>query len=66
MAVVLCRFGLSARADQVVLKNGDRLTGTIIKSDTKTLLIKTELAGDVNVQWDGIALMVSSARCICN
>jgi hypothetical protein len=36
----------------VTLKNGDRLTGTIVKSDTKTLLIKTELAGDVTVLWD--------------
>ena len=34
-------------ADQVVLKNGDRLTGTIAKSDDKILLIKTEFAGDV-------------------
>jgi putative salt-induced outer membrane protein len=38
-------------ADQVVLKNGDRLTGAITKSDEKTLLIKTEFAGDVEVQW---------------
>jgi putative salt-induced outer membrane protein YdiY len=41
-------------ADQVVLKNGDRLTGTITKSDDKTLLIKTEFAGDVTVQWPAI------------
>ena len=41
-------------ADQVVLKNGDRLTGTITKSDDKTLLIKTEFAGDVTVQWSAV------------
>jgi putative salt-induced outer membrane protein len=41
-------------ADQVVLKNGDRLTGTITKSDEETLLIKTEFAGDVEVQWPAI------------
>jgi putative salt-induced outer membrane protein YdiY len=41
-------------ADQVVLKNGDRLTGTIAKSDDKTLLIKTEFAGDVTVQWPAV------------
>jgi len=41
-------------ADQVVLKNGDRLTGTITKSDNKTLLIKTEFAGDVTVQWPAV------------
>ncbi|MGH9743440.1 MAG: DUF481 domain-containing protein, partial [Candidatus Acidiferrum sp.] len=44
----------------MTLKNGDRLTGTIVKSDAKTLLIKTELAGDVNVQWDAVTSIVSS------
>ena len=41
-------------ADQVVLKNGDRLTGAITKSDGKILLIKTEFAGDVTVQWPAV------------
>lgn len=41
-------------ADQVVLKNGDRLTGTIQKSDDKQLVIKTEFAGEVTVQWAAI------------
>lgn len=54
----LCATGVLA--DQVTLKNGDRLTGTIIKSDAKTLLIKTDLAGDVNVQWDAVTSIVSS------
>jgi putative salt-induced outer membrane protein YdiY len=58
--VVSCLLALSVRADQVTLKNGDRLTGTIVKSDAKTLLIKTELAGDVNVQWDAVTSIVSS------
>jgi hypothetical protein len=47
-------------ADQVTLKNGDRLTGSIVKSDAKTLLIKTEFAGEVNVQWDAVSGMMSS------
>jgi putative salt-induced outer membrane protein YdiY len=41
-------------ADQIVLKNGDRLTGTIEKSDEKSLVIKTEFAGEVTVQWAAI------------
>jgi putative salt-induced outer membrane protein YdiY len=56
-------FSLTAadtRADQVTLKNGDRISGTIVKSDTKTLLIKTEFAGDVTVQWDAINSIESS------
>ncbi|HEY2459983.1 MAG TPA: DUF481 domain-containing protein [Candidatus Acidoferrum sp.] len=58
--LVLCGFAAAVRADQITLKNGDRLTGTIVKSDAKTLLIKTELAGDVNVQWDAITGIESS------
>ena len=60
LLVVSCLFALSGRADQVTLKNGDRLTGTIVKSDAKTMLIKTELAGEVNVQWDAVTSIVSS------
>ena len=37
-------------ADQITLSNGDRLTGTITKSDAKSLVIKTEFAGEVTVQ----------------
>jgi putative salt-induced outer membrane protein YdiY len=47
-------------ADQLVLKNGDRLTGSIEKSDDKTLLIKTEFAGEVNVQWTAIQAITST------
>jgi len=50
-----------AFGDQIILKNGDRLTGTITKSDGKTLLIKTEFAGDVTVQWPAVQ-QVNSAQ----
>ena len=54
VALSVFAFGSAVFADQVVLKNGDRLTGTITKSDDKTLLIKTEFAGDVTVQWPAV------------
>jgi len=41
-------------ADQVVFKNGDRLTGSIVKSDAVTLLIKTTVAGEISVSWPEI------------
>ena len=52
---MLCRFevlaliaflGLSILSfgDQVTLKNGDRLTGTVVKSDGKTLVLQTAAA----------------------
>src|ERR1700733_10599387 len=60
--VLLSAFTFSSAlfADQVVLKNGDRLTGTILKSDDKTLLIKTEFAGDVTVQWPAVQEVTST------
>ena len=53
-------FSSTLFADQVTLKNGDRLTGTIEKSDAKTLVIKTEFAGEVTVQWPFIQALNST------
>jgi putative salt-induced outer membrane protein YdiY len=55
--VVLVAFlGLTAAAcaDQITLKNGDRFSGTIVKSDGKTLVLHTEFAGDITVQFAAI------------
>jgi putative salt-induced outer membrane protein len=41
-------------ADQITLKNGDRLTGKIVKSDAKALVLHTEFAGDVTIQFAAI------------
>ena len=47
-----CLFG--AAGDQITLKNGDRYSGTIVKSDDKQLVLKTEFAGTVTIQWDAV------------
>ena len=60
LIAILCFLVVSARADQVTLKNGDRLTGTIVKSDAKIMLIKTEFAGEVSVQWDAVTSITST------
>ena len=41
-------------ADQLSLKNGDRLTGQIAKTDGKTLTLKTAYAGDISIALDAI------------
>ncbi|HEY6337834.1 MAG TPA: DUF481 domain-containing protein [Candidatus Sulfotelmatobacter sp.] len=41
-------------ADQITLKNGDHLTGKIVKSDAKTLVLHTDYAGDLTVQFAAI------------
>src|SRR6266853_2737310 len=58
----LSLLSLPVFADQLTLKNGDRLSGAIVKSDddAKTLLIKTDLAGDVTIKWKAVTAIVSS------
>jgi Protein of unknown function, DUF481 len=53
-AVVLCCC-ISLHAEQVTLKNGDRLTGTILSVSDNKLTIKTEHAGTVTIDWDAVA-----------
>ena len=54
-------FGLASAgfADQITLKNGDHLTGTIVKSDGKTLVLHTDFAGDVTLQFAAITQITS-------
>jgi putative salt-induced outer membrane protein YdiY len=49
-------------ADQVTLKNGDRLTGTIVKSDGTTLVLHTDAAGDVTIQFASIQDIKTDAQ----
>jgi putative salt-induced outer membrane protein YdiY len=53
--IALFALSSAAFADQISLKNGDRLTGTVVKSDGKTLVLHTEAAGDVTIQFAAIA-----------
>jgi putative salt-induced outer membrane protein YdiY len=57
---IWCVLAMAARADQVTLKNGDRISGTIVKSDAKTMLIKTDWAGELNVQLDAVDSITSA------
>ena len=60
-ALVLILFALTGRtfADQLLLKNGDRLTGTIVKSDGKTVVFKSDLVGEVSVALDSVTNVTS-------
>jgi putative salt-induced outer membrane protein YdiY len=50
---MLCLLGFSvlSQAEQVTLKNGDRLTGAIVSMDGKKLVVHTSYAGDVGIDW---------------
>ena len=58
----------TARADTITLDNGDRLTGTIVKSDGKELVLMadkagsiTDKAGPITVQWSAVRQITSMA-----
>ena len=55
-STLLC---FDALADQLILKNGDRLTGTILKSDGENLIMKSEFAGEVKIQWAAVEQLSS-------
>ncbi|HSM76290.1 MAG TPA: DUF481 domain-containing protein [Bryobacteraceae bacterium] len=59
LLIVLATAPASLWADQVTMKNGDRLTGAIQKSDGKTLTLKSDYAGVLTLPWDAIATVKS-------
>ncbi len=62
VVVLLSLFAVHAgRADQITLKNGDRVTGAIVKKDGKTLTLKTDAFGIVTAPWDQVAAIQSDA-----
>lgn len=46
-------------ADQVVLKNGDTITGSIVKKDGAKLTIKSEFLGEVTMPWSAVKTLTS-------
>jgi len=52
--IVFLGLASAAFADQITLKNSDHLSGMIVKSDGMTLVLHTEFAGDVTVQFAAI------------
>lgn len=61
-ALVLLALSLGAgslRADQVTLKNGDRVTGSIVKKDDGTLTIASVYFGTVTLPWDQVETLTA-------
>lgn len=49
-----CLAGL-ANAGEIRLKNGDIITGKIIKKETSVVVVETSYAGEISIQWSEIA-----------
>lgn len=48
-----------AAAGEVRLKNGDRLTGKIVKMEGEVLVLKTDYAGKISLKWDQVECIKS-------
>lgn len=62
---VLCALWLiapAALADEVLMKNGDRVTGEIVKKDGDTLTIKSVHFGTITLPWAEIASVKTEAE----
>ena len=59
IATIACCSVSPAVADQVVLKNGDRVTGTIVKKDAKDLTIKTDHFGVITTAWEQVTAITA-------
>ncbi|MEZ5398513.1 MAG: DUF481 domain-containing protein [Bryobacteraceae bacterium] len=51
----LAAAGSLFAADVVTMKNGDRLTGSVVKKDAKNLVFKSDIAGPVTIPWEQVA-----------
>jgi putative salt-induced outer membrane protein YdiY len=58
--LIICSFTLSALtwADELTLKNGDRVTGGVVRKDGKNLVIKTDQFGVATAPWDQVAAIM--------
>jgi len=52
-------FAATARADQIQFKNGDRLTGKIVRLSDGKLGLDSKIAGTISVKWDDVATLTS-------
>jgi hypothetical protein len=57
--LLLLFVGSVVNAEQISLKNGDRLTGSIVSMDGKKLVLKTTYAGEVSIDWDSVEQFTS-------
>ena len=61
LPILLLSFTALA-ADQVVLSNGDTITGTIVKKDGDKLTIKSQFLGEVSMPWSAVKSIRSDAE----
>lgn len=64
ICTLLGAFASVLHADQIHLKNGDRITGGILNSDEKTITVKTAYAGEIKISRADIATLTSESELV--
>jgi putative salt-induced outer membrane protein YdiY len=60
VSIGLCGLPSRARADQVVLKNGDKVTGKITSVSKRELIVETDLAGRTTIAWKAVSTVTTT------
>jgi putative salt-induced outer membrane protein YdiY len=57
--VIVCLINMMGpvNADEVEIKNGDKLSGTVQRMEEDTLVLSTSYAGDISISWGQIATL---------
>ena len=57
--LLIILFVSAVNADELLMKNGDRLQGTVISMSLGKLVFKTSYAGEISIKWDEIASLTT-------
>ncbi len=47
------------QADEILLKNGDKISGEILSKTDQAVLMKTSFAGEISISWDAVSKLTS-------
>lgn len=57
--LLACAASSCARADVILLRNGDRISGEAVRKSGAELVVKTPYAGEITLPWAEIASITS-------
>lgn len=63
--IITCFLLVSAipcNSDEIILNNGDRISGTIVRKDGESVVIKTTYAGDIAINWGNLKTLNSDTN----
>ncbi|MBW1895922.1 MAG: hypothetical protein JRI47_02580 [Deltaproteobacteria bacterium] len=58
-SLLISLFVSAANADELLMKNGDRLQGSVVSMALGKLVFKTSYAGEITIKWEEIARLTT-------